>query len=147
MGGFEVVDPRYVTLYERAAAVLEGDPRVIRVEASGSIAAGTADAWSDLDLTVVARADAHAALLEEWPAWISAITPTVFARAPIAPFIINTVTDAGLTFDVAVYPGSARRDHARVRGRQRPAGDAAVVRSPPLTRIELASDPFADAGP
>jgi hypothetical protein len=105
MGGFEVVDPRYITLYERAAAVLEGDPRVVRVEASGSIAAGTADARSDLDLTVVARADAHAALLEEWPAWISAITPTVFARTPIAPFIINTVTDAGLTFDVAVYPG------------------------------------------
>jgi hypothetical protein len=105
VGGFEVVDPRYVGLYEQAVAVLGRDPRVIRVEPSGSIAAGTADAWSDLDLTVVARADAHAALLEEWPTWIAAITPTVFARTPIAPFIINTVTDVGLTFDVAVYPG------------------------------------------
>ncbi len=35
----------------------------------------------------------------------AAITPTVFARTPIAPFIINTVTSDGLTFDLVVYKG------------------------------------------
>jgi predicted nucleotidyltransferase len=64
--GFEVVDPRYRGLYERAAAVLGRDPRVLRIEPGGSIAQGTADRWSDLDLTVVAHVDAHAALLDEW---------------------------------------------------------------------------------
>ena len=31
----------------------------------------------------------------------------MFARTPIAPFVINTVTDEGLTLDVAVYSGQA----------------------------------------
>lgn len=103
VGGLEVVDPRYVTLYERALSVLGDDPRVARVELSGSVATGTADEWSDLDLHVVARPEHYEALLAEWPAWLADITPTVFARTPIAPFIVNTVTADGLTFDLAIY--------------------------------------------
>ena len=38
---------------------------------------------------------------------MAAITPTVFARTPIAPFVINTITDDGLTFDVSVWAGDA----------------------------------------
>jgi hypothetical protein len=45
--------------------------------------------------------------LGEWPSWLSSITPTVFARTPIAPFIINTVTADGLTYDLTVYAGHA----------------------------------------
>ena len=105
MGGMEAVDPRYSVLYDRAVDVLTADERVERVDVSGSIRAGTADAWSDLDLEVIAHADAHAALLAEWPAWLADITPTVFARTPIAPFVINTVTDEGLTLDLAVFAG------------------------------------------
>lgn len=104
MAGFDVVDPRYLDLYERACAVLGADERVERVEVGGSIGAGTADEWSDLDLTVFVRADALHTFLGEWPRWLAAITPTVFARTPIAPFILNTVTADGLTFDVVVYP-------------------------------------------
>jgi hypothetical protein len=103
MGGFEVVDPRYRGLHERALAVLGDDPRVREVVVSGSIGAGTADAWSDLDLHVVAHRDAYDDLLADWPVWLAAITPTAFARTPVAPFVINTVTDGGLTFDLAVY--------------------------------------------
>jgi predicted nucleotidyltransferase len=105
MGGLEVVDQRYQTLYERALAVLQADERVKAVELSGSIGAGTADQWSDLDLAVIAHADHHDSLLADWPEWLAKITPTVFARTPIAPFIINAVTDTGLTLDLAVYPG------------------------------------------
>jgi len=105
MGGMEVIDPRFTTLLERAQRVLGGDDRVLSVELSGSVGAGTADAWSDLDLSVVVAAEHHEAFLAEWPTWLAEITPTVFARTPIAPFIINTVTADGLTLDLVVYPG------------------------------------------
>ena len=47
--------------------------RVLSARPTGSVADGTADQW------------------------VAAITPTVFARTPLAPFIINTVTAEGLT--------------------------------------------------
>src|SRR4051812_12584800 len=107
VGGLDVIDPRYRPLYDRAIDVLGSDPRVISVEPSGSIAAGAADQWSDLDLQIIARPDTFGEFLDDWPAWLAAITPTVFARTPIAPFIINTVTADGLTLDLAVYSGAA----------------------------------------
>ncbi len=105
MGGFEVVDPRYRSLYERAVEVLEADPRVVSVEVAGSIRSGRADAWSDLDLEVVTSIEDHEAFLADRHEWLAAITPTVFSRTPIAPFVINSVTDEGLTFDIAVWAG------------------------------------------
>jgi predicted nucleotidyltransferase len=107
MGGLEVLDARYVPLWERARAVLEADERVRSVAVGGSVAAGTADAWSDLDLHVIADADRYDEFLADWPSWLEAITPTVFARTPIAPFIINAVTSEGLTLDLVVYKGEA----------------------------------------
>jgi S-formylglutathione hydrolase FrmB len=83
-----VIDPRYAPLYERAVEVLGGDPRVISVEVGGSVGAGTADEWSDLDLQVVATAEGYDDLLATWQHWLATITPTVFARRPIAPMII-----------------------------------------------------------
>jgi hypothetical protein len=94
-------------LYERAVEVLTDDPRVSGVEVAGSIAAGTADSWSDLDVHVIAHVAEYDAFLGNWPSWLGAITPTVFARSPIAPFILNTLTPDGLTFDVAVFSGQA----------------------------------------
>lgn len=38
---------------------------------------------------------------------LSAITPTAFARTPIARFIVNTVTDDGLTLDIVVRSAPA----------------------------------------
>ena len=105
VAGFEIVDPRYRTLYDRAVEVLTADPRVTMVRAGGSIGAGTADRWSDLDLEVVVEAEHHEAFLADRDTWLLAITPTVFARTPIAPFVINTITADGLTFDIAVWAG------------------------------------------
>ena len=105
MGGFEVVDPRYRALYDRAVEVLSADARVLTVRAAGSVGSGTADAWSDLDIEVVTAADQHESFLADRDAWLSAITPTVFCRTPIAPFVINTITAEGLTFDLAVWAG------------------------------------------
>lgn len=107
MGGLEVVDDRYRVIYDRALSVLGGDPRVASVSLSGSVGAGTADEWSDLDLEVIAHPDGHDELLAAWPTWLEAISPTVFARTPILPFIINAVTAEGLTLDIVVYNGQA----------------------------------------
>jgi predicted nucleotidyltransferase len=104
---FGAVDPRYRQLYARALDVFGADDRVARVEVSGSIADGTADEWSDLDLKVIVRDDAIGAFLDEWRDWMNKITPTVLLDRPIAPFIVNAVTDGGLTFDVSVWTESA----------------------------------------
>jgi hypothetical protein len=105
MGGLDVLDARYPALYERAVAVLEADERVDSVSIGGSVGDGTADAWSDLDLHVVARADTFDGFLADWRLWLADITPTVFARTPLLPFIINAVTADGLTLDIVVYKG------------------------------------------
>lgn len=107
MSGLDVIDPRLVEVWERAQAVLGADERVRSVELGGSVAAGTADEWSDLDLQVVAHADHHDGFLADWPVWLAEITPTVFARTPIAPFIVNAVTADGLTLDIVVFNGEA----------------------------------------
>jgi hypothetical protein len=107
MGGLDVIDPRLRTVWDRANEVLAGDPRVRAVALSGSVGSGTADEWSDLDIVVVSDPEQHDGFVADWPVWLAEITPTVFARTPIAPFIINSVTDEGLTFDVAIWPGQA----------------------------------------
>lgn len=107
MGGLEVVDPRYRTLWQRARAVLDGDPRVTHVELAGSVGAGTADAWSDLDVAVFVAPQLVDEFLADVDRWLAAITPTVFARTPLAPFIVNACTTDGLSFDVAVYADGA----------------------------------------
>jgi predicted nucleotidyltransferase len=106
-GGLESVDQRYVELYRRARQVLGVDPRVKAVELSGSVARGTADQWSDLDLKIITTPEGFDAFLADWKVWVAAITPTVLARRPIAPFIINTLTAEGLTLDIAVFSGEA----------------------------------------
>jgi len=100
---FSAVDRRYEALYARACEVFAADDRVVRVEVHGSIATGTADQWSDLDLKVITRDDAHGAVVDEWETWLAAITPTVLADRPIAPFVVNAVTANGLTFDISVW--------------------------------------------
>jgi predicted nucleotidyltransferase len=114
VGGFDAVDPRYEELYDRACAVFAADDRVERVELHGSIATGTADAWSDLDLKVIVPDALHKAVVDDWEQWMDAIAPMVLRDRPIAPFIVNAITADGLVFDVSVWtssmPGFAGRD-------------------------------------
>ena len=105
MGGLDVIDGRYQGLYQRVLDVLGTDPRVAEVRLSGSVGTGTADQWSDLDLVVIAKPEHTDEVVRDWPTWLAAISPTVFARTPIAPFVINAVTADGLTLDIAVYGG------------------------------------------
>jgi hypothetical protein len=107
MGGIDVIDPRYRVLFERVKQVLSDDHRVRSVTVGGSVGAGTADQWSDLDLAIVTEPDHHDEFISDWPNWLKRITPTVFARTPIASFIINTITDEGLTLDLVIWSGEA----------------------------------------
>jgi predicted nucleotidyltransferase len=107
MSGLDVIDGRLVAVWERAREVLGADERVKAVELGGSVASGTADEWSDLDFQVIAHADRFDELLADWPRWLEEITPTVFARTPIAPFIVNAITADGLTVDVVIFRGEA----------------------------------------
>lgn len=109
--GLEVVDQRYVELYRRTQQVLGVDPRVKSVELSGSVALGTADQWSDLDLKIITTPEGFESFLADWKTWVARITPTVFARRPIAPFIVNTLTGEGLTLDMAIYSGEAPQEY------------------------------------
>lgn len=108
VGGREVIDPRYEHLYQRALEVFDADERIIEVQIHGSLATGTADEWSDLDLKVIVRDDDHAAVVAEWKSFIDAISPTVFAQRPIAPVVVNCVTFEGLTLDVSFFLDSFR---------------------------------------
>jgi hypothetical protein len=104
---FDVIDPRYAPLYDRVLAVVGRDSRIVSVRPSGSVATATTDPWSDLDIEIVTSDEGYEGFLAEWPTWLAAITPTVFARTPIAPFVINALTDEGLTLDLAIYRGAA----------------------------------------
>jgi len=86
------------------------------VRAGGSVATGTADRWSDLDLVVLVEDEALPSFLDDWETWLAEITPTVFARRPIAPSIINSLTTDGLTLDIAVYPISTSAPPPPVAG-------------------------------
>lgn len=103
MGGFEAVDARYRRLYQRAVSAALADERIVRVDVHGSVANGTADKWSDLDLKVIVREADLAAVVGESASFIDAIAPTVFADRPLAPFIVNAVTADGLTLDVSFW--------------------------------------------
>jgi hypothetical protein len=107
VAGLDVVDARYGQLWERFREVLGSDQRVKEVRLGGSVRDGTADVWSDLDLQIVTDPEHHDAFVAAWPVWLAEVTPTVFARTPIAPFIINTLTADGLTVDLAIYAGEA----------------------------------------
>jgi hypothetical protein len=69
MGDIDVIDPRYLALLERVNEVLSGDHRVRSVTVGGSVGAGTADQWSDLDLAIVTDPD-HDEFIRDWPNWL-----------------------------------------------------------------------------
>lgn len=92
--------PSYATLLDRALGVFESDPRVIAAWLSGSVARGTADEYSDLDLLVATTDDDHASFTEEWMRWLEAITPTVLARRIPGVAGLYAVTPEWLRLDV-----------------------------------------------
>ncbi len=107
---FPELDPLpagYRALLERATLVLRGDPRVLALWLSGSLARGDADAHSDLDLLVATRDQEHAAFGDDWRDWLGRITPTVLARRLPGIAGLYAVTPDWLRLDVVWEPRAA----------------------------------------
>src|SRR5699024_3344029 len=56
------------------------DQRIRGLWLSGSIARGTADAGSDLDLLLAIADDEFDTLIDQWRGWLAKITPTLVAK-------------------------------------------------------------------
>lgn len=99
----DVLEPGYGPLFDRVVAVFAADERVRAMWLGGSLARGTADIASDLDVLVAVRERDVDAFLEEWRAWLADVTPTVIARR--LPFLrggFYSVTPGRERLDVVV---------------------------------------------
>jgi hypothetical protein len=102
-----VLPPGYQDLFRRARKHFESDERVRAMWLGGSLARGTADAASDLDVIVAVADDAHEGFASSWRTWLGQITPTVLAQElPFARGSFHSVTPGFERFDVVVEPAS-----------------------------------------
>jgi predicted nucleotidyltransferase len=96
------LEPGYAELFERVASACARDDRVRAMWLSGSLARGTADRASDLDVLVAVADQSFDDFASRWEEWLAAITPTVIAR-PL-PFVAGffSVTPQRLRLDVVI---------------------------------------------
>jgi hypothetical protein len=90
---------------ERAADALRQDERVRALWLTGSLAAGTADAQSDVDLRAAVRDADFIAASESWQQLIDHISPTVWTRrwpSPPDEAILGAITLDYLRFDLVL---------------------------------------------
>jgi predicted nucleotidyltransferase len=99
--------PAYRDLFDRAAQVLVADERVRGMWLGGSLARGTADAASDLDVFVAVTDEHLPAFAEGWRDLLASITPTVLAEEQwFAKGSFWSITPGYERFDVVVEPVS-----------------------------------------
>lgn len=126
------LDSRYRPLADSLVAGWAADPSVLRVALGGSLGAGRADAFSDLDLSVATTDEAACdALVAGLPAAVDAVYSSVLGRGPVRVF--TAVTRQWLRVDVvcepiAVAAGRPRAPEAVVLDR---SGAEAQFRSAP----------------
>jgi len=88
------------TLIQRVTDRLAADDRVRGAWLSGSLARGTADEFSDVDVWLVAAESDRESLIDDWPAICDAITPTVLNQQVGNLAIFNAITPTWQRFDV-----------------------------------------------
>lgn len=97
----DVLPAPYGPLFDRLLAAVEADQRVRALWLSGSLARGTADAGSDLDVLLAVRDGDLDAFTTGWREWLAAITPTLIARElPGMPGCVYATTDTCARLDV-----------------------------------------------
>src|SRR3989442_14140958 len=95
---------------ERAVGRLGSDERVRVVWLTGSLAAGGADAQSDVDLRLAVRPQDFASLRGGWPGLVETVAPTVWRRlwaATPAQGVVGAISTAYVRFDMVVPPNDA----------------------------------------
>lgn len=127
----------YRALFDRAVEVFASESHVRGMWLSGSLARGTADVASDLDVLVAVDDEHYDEFATSWRAWLEAITPTVLAEElPFAKGSSWSVTPGFERFDVVVERASdiestffrtrlAVFDHDRLTARMPPASPGA----------------------
>lgn len=88
-------------LVERLRADLAADERVRGLWLTGSLATGSDDSFSDVDMLIVVREADVAAYLDEWLAFAASYRPVLARRLGAAP-VFNHVLEGWLRWDVVV---------------------------------------------
>lgn len=95
----------YRELFDRVVSKVESDDRIRALWLSGSVAKGSADAGSDLDLMIAIRDEDLRSYADNWRDWLAGITPTLLARElPFAPGSFYSLTPDCLRLDVVAEP-------------------------------------------
>jgi hypothetical protein len=76
----DVLPSSYRPVFDRLLSVCEGDDRIRAMWLSGSLAKGTADGGSDLDVLLAIRDDDYDGFVADWREWLATITPVLLAR-------------------------------------------------------------------
>ncbi|PWT73184.1 MAG: hypothetical protein C5B60_08570, partial [Chloroflexi bacterium] len=103
---------RLTTFAEQAAATMLQDERVRILWLTGSLATGTADAQSDVDLRAAVRVEDFEKIDEWWPDLLDELIPTVWKhRFPGPPdeAILSAITTEYLRFDLVIQSAQDRR--------------------------------------
>ena len=131
-------------LIESARAVLERDARVVAAWIGGSIAAGTADRWSDVDLRVAVEESDLPAVLAAMPATLAAIHPVLgwFGRPVRDGRLVVFTFEGPLRADVEIATPAALRGprHEAVAPLIDPRGQVARFASAPFAPSRLSPE-------
>jgi nucleotidyltransferase-like protein len=104
----DVLPAPYGPLFDRLLAAVEADQRIRALWLSGSLARGTADAGSDLDVLLAVRDADLDAFTAGWRDWLATVTPTLIARElPGMPGCVYATTDTCARLDVVTEAVSA----------------------------------------
>jgi Nucleotidyltransferase domain len=133
--------PSHRPLFNGLLSVCEGDDRIRALWLSGSLAKGTADGGSDLDILVAIRDSDFDEFAGQWREWLATITPTLLARElPFAPGCFYSMTTGCERLDVISEPvsklSSSRHRYRRVIF-DRDGLDATVPAADPLPGPDL----------
>lgn len=97
--------PAYHALLARVVDVIADDERIRGVWLSGSLARGTADAGSDLDLLVAIRDQDFDAFAAGWRDWLATITPILIGQEiPRSQLIFTALTEDMCRIDAVLEP-------------------------------------------
>ena len=110
---------------------------------AGSLGAGTADAWSDLDLVAVAEPARHGAAAAAFAAAVGAVSPLVMRRERLGrASLVNLVTEAWDRCDLFLAGADDFLGSRRARDRLRPLLDRDGLHARlPATLPPAAPDP------
>lgn len=99
--------PSYRPIFDRLLSVSEADNRIRALWLSGSLAKGTADSGSDLDILLAIADGDYEEFVAHWPQWLAAITPTLLARELPSRRGFYSTTAGCERVDVVYEPASA----------------------------------------